>query len=272
MLDEGDKEKLIKQFEDCGLKLDPDSIVEIFTYERFSRYKGGEYLGDFFNVSLDIKVRTKQQRKFRSVTFEESRTFSSVMKSMMPVIAYFPTFVFDFPEKIYLTSRESTKTNPFYRQLFQDILDYAGRGHTIEEHITKRIRKPEYKMEWVGFLPVFRRSTEGEKIDQVIDLASQIVTQVVYKRWNEIFHENTGKKEIQINWDVEEGLKTSQEDGTEAEADEHDIYVRFQVKDGTDRFPIKTRSLGFRWFFFLFIVHTISGRSRYGQAVGFPFR
>ncbi len=260
-LDEGDKEKLVDNFSEEGLKLDPNSVQEIFTYEKYGDYSEGEHVGNFYETSLNIQIRSRSQRKFRSMAEAESGIFSRIMKLMMPVIAYFPTFVFDFPERIYLTSRKSTKTNPFYRQLFQDILDYAGRGHTIEEHITNRIRKPEYKLKWAGFIPTIKMSTEVEKIDQVIDIASQIVTKVVYKRWNEIFHEKTGNKEIQIAWDLEEGLKKRLDDGTEVESDEHDIFVKFQVKDGTDRFPIKTRSLGFRWFFsFLLFTQFRAGR------------
>ena len=30
---------------------------------------------------------------------------------------------------------------------------------------------------------------------------------------------------------------------------EHDIFISFQIRDGTRRFNVNDRSLGFRWFF-----------------------
>jgi len=247
--DEGDKEALGRKLADQGIRLDIGSLTDEFTYERYQQYKNGDYVGNYYETSLSVRVKSGKQRKFRNPTPDESGTFALAMRSMMPAIAYFPTFVFDFPEKIYLSNRNDDKTNAFYRSLFQDILDYADRGHTIEEHITNRVQKDSFQMDWSGFFPKFKRSTEHEQIDHVIDLASRTVTQVVYKKWNEIFNEDTGTKEIQITWDVEKGLMQELEDGTEAEPSEHDIFIGFRVKDGTDRFPINTRSLGFRWFF-----------------------
>jgi hypothetical protein len=83
----------------------------------------------------------------------------------------------------------------------------------------------------------------------VIDHAARTVTGVVYKKWNEIFGERIGNKEIIIDWDVDQGKKYDVESKGLIDTNEHDIYVEFQVKDGPDRFSIGTRSLGFRWFF-----------------------
>lgn len=247
--DDGDKESLSRKLMADGTKLDIDSLDDEFTYERYQQYDNGDFKGAFNATSLNLKVKSGKQRKFRKPTNEESKNFLTIMRSIMPAIAYFPTFVFDFPDKIYLTNRNEDKTNAFYRSLFQDILDYAGRGHSIEEHITNRVQKPSFSLDWSGFFPKFKQSTEHEQIDHVIDIASRTVTNVVYQKWNDIFNEETGTKEIQITWDVEKGLMQELEDGTEAEPTEHDIFIGFRVKDGTDRFPINTRSLGFRWFF-----------------------
>jgi hypothetical protein len=37
--------------------------------------------------------------------------------------------------------------------------------------------------------------------------------------------------------------------GTITETDEHDLFIKFQIRDGTRRFDVNDRSLGFRWFF-----------------------
>lgn len=270
-LGSSDVEDLAKAYLEDGLVLDTENFPEEITYERYQDYKSGNFLGSYYRTSLNIRVRGKRQRKFRTQEGDESKIFSLFMSRAMPMIAYFPTFVFDFPEKIYLSPRNSDRKNDFYRKLFQDILDYSGRGHTIEEHIISRIRRPKFKLEWIGFLPLIKKSNESDQIDQVIDIASETVTKVVIKRWNEIFKESTGKREIQIDWDVEKGLMQKLEDGSEEEPDEHDIYVSFRVKDGTDRFPIRTRSLGFRWFFSFLLFTQFRAARESGRPLVFLF-
>jgi hypothetical protein len=142
-----------------------------------------------------------------------------------------------------------SKTNDYYRKLFQDILDYDGRGQTISEHIVARIRKPELKLVWHGFFPEFQKSSESDKIDHVVARAAQTVTKVVFRKWNDVFNEDATGKEIDIEWGLDEGLKVENEDGSEADNELHDLFIRFRVKHGTQKYDIKDRSLGFRWFF-----------------------
>ena len=180
----------------------------------------------------------------------------------MPTIAYFPTFVFDFPQRIYLSSNRSSRKNAFYRQLFQDILDYGGKGFTIKDQITSRVRSEEFKLEWAGFFTIFRKSNEWDQIDHTIKNAARTVSSVVYSKWNEIFHEEIGSKEIEIEWDVDEGVQTKEQQESGQRSLEHDIFVQFRVRDGAETYDIENRSLGFRWFFaFLLFTQFRAGRS-----------
>ena len=250
LLDSGDREKIVKYLNDeYDLRADPSSIPDSFTYERFSSYENGDLKGSYYDTNFKLTIKSGQQRKFRVPVGDETSSVSEALRSIMPSIAYFPSFVFDFPERIFLSSRPVDTKNNFYRRLFQDILDFGGRSHTIKEHVVARVRKEEFQVEWVGFLPVFKKSNEKQQIDQVIDHAARTVTGVVYKKWNEIFGEKIGSKEIIIDWDVDQGKKYDFDSKSMIDTNEHDIYVEFQVKDGPDRFSIGTRSLGFRWFF-----------------------
>ncbi|WP_170324969.1 ATP-dependent nuclease [Ruegeria arenilitoris] len=250
LLDEGDREKIVEYLKtEYDLRADPASIPDRFSYERYSSYENGNLIGSYYDTSFELLVKTKQQRKFRVPIEDETTYVSEALRSLMPSIAYFPSFVFEFPERIFLSSRPAGAKNAFYRRLFQDILDFGGRGHTIREHIVSRIRKEEYRVDWVGFLPVFKKSNEKQQVDQVIDHAARTVTGVVYRKWNDIFGEEVGNKEIIIDWDVDQGQKYDLESKSLVDTNDHDIYVEFQVKDGPDRFSIGTRSLGFRWFF-----------------------
>ena len=249
LLESGDREKIVDYLNEYDIKANPSSIPDSFTYERFSKYKNGDLIGSHYSTNFDLFIKSGQQRKFRLPQGDEKKYISEVLRSVMPSIAYFPSFVFEFPERIFLSSRSAGAKNNFYKRLFQDILDFGGRGHTVSKHIVARVQKEEYKVEWVGFLPIFKKSNEKQQIDQVIDYAARTVTGVVYKKWNEIFGEKVDNKEIIIDWDVDQGKKFDPASKNTIQTNNHDIYVEFQVKDGPDRFSIGTRSLGFRWFF-----------------------
>lgn len=250
VLDDGDREKIISYLKDeYEIIADPSTLPDAFVYERYSSYQNGDLIGSYYDTDFELTIKTGRQRNFRTPKSDEAKHVSEALREYMPSIAYFPSFVFEFPERIFLSSRPAGAKNSFYRRLFQDILDFGGRGHTIREHIVSRVRKEEYRVEWVGFLPVFKKSNERQQIDQVIDHAARTVTGVVYKKWNEIFGEKIGNKEVIIDWDVEQGRKYDLDSKTYINTNDHDVYVEFQVKDGPDRFSIGTRSLGFRWFF-----------------------
>ena len=262
-LDDQDKDRIgeFLQYE-YSLHIDLSQVPNTFTYERLSEYRNGSLVGNFVRLGFSPLVKSVKQRKFRSPAGKELQQVQASIREILPTIAYFPTFVFDFPERIYLSSRRADLKNHFYRMLFQDILDHGEKGFTIKDHITQRVRKEEFRLNWAGFFTTFRRSTEWEQIDQVIAHAARTVSQIVYSKWNEIFSEDPGNKEIVISWDVEEGRPTKEQEEAGEVATEHDVFVQFRVKDGADTFPIETRSLGFRWFFsFLLFTQFRAARS-----------
>lgn len=81
-----------------------------------------------------------------------------------------------------------------------------------------------------------------------MDRASATVTKVVFGRWNKIFGEDTTGKEVAVLAEVAEG-ESVDEKGVKTKTQEHDVYVKFKIRDGTRRFDVNDRSLGFRWFF-----------------------
>src|SRR5262249_45820061 len=154
---------------------------------------------------------------------------------------------FEFPESIFLTERGGV-VDKFYRRVFQDILDYDGRGHTISKDILGRVHREELVIPWFSFLTAWNTSDDRDKIQHVMDRAGAAVTRLVFGRWNKIFGEDTRGKEIVISYEIFEG-ETLDKQGTKTKTQEHDVSVKFQIKDGTRRFNVNDRSLGFRWFF-----------------------
>lgn len=105
------------------------SLSEI-TFQRLQRFKNGDFVTSFFTLLGSYKVRSTNERKWRPPNAEEKVTVRDTIYGFTPDIAYFPTFVLNFPEKFYLSDRGNS-LDTFYRSVFQDILDFDGKGHTI---------------------------------------------------------------------------------------------------------------------------------------------
>ena len=221
----------------------PDEIV----FERQQRFERGDFKKNFFSLRTPLKVRGPKQRRWRDPTDEEDVVLRDLIYRYSPDIAYFPTFVFDFPETIFLTPRGSF-VDRFYRRVFQDILDYDGQGHTIEKDIVGRVRAEPLVIPWLQFLTSWLQHEDRPKIQHVVDRAGAAVTKLVFGRWNEIFGEDTRGKEVIITYETVQGEKVDDK-GVRTPTEEHDVYAKFQIRDGTRRFNVNDRSLGFRWFF-----------------------
>jgi len=255
--DDDDKASL-KKFakSELALELDAESLPSEFKIISTNKYEKSKHSGSPTTWAIDFNVKAARQRKFRVTKLDEWRALIGHLKPKLPKISYFPTSVFSFPSKIYLSGRDDDKKNNFYKKIFQDVLDYQGESLNIKDHIVDRVHSTEFLLPWVKFFAEFYNSGEKRKIDQVIDKASSAISDVIFSKWNEIFKEDAKNKEIIVEW----GTEDSGSDG----ASGHKVYITFHIKDGANRFEIADRSLGFRWFFcFLlftqFRAHRIGG-------------
>lgn len=246
-----DLEKLRADYaNETGLLISEDGLQPDFTVRLLHKYRKGDYVTSVRNINLpNLRVKTKRAQKFRAPDVDELKKFGRLVRAAIPTVAYYPTFVFDFPKRIYLTERDTSPRNRFYRQLFQDILDYDGNGYTIEESILDRLHKEETQGLWESWFSAFVGTTEEDKVKQVISRAERAVTKLVFSKWNEVFGEKVGAKEISIDLQYEKGRMIECEDGSEEEPIVHDAYIRFRIKDGANVYSVDDRSLGFRWFF-----------------------
>lgn len=244
---EEDKQNIAEAILEDDLIIDTESIPSEIVFERHQRFEDGDFKKSFFTLRTSLEIRGTKQRRWRDPTTEEKVKLRDTIYGLTPDIAYFPTFVFDFPETIFLTERGGV-VDQFYRTVFQDVLDFDGRGHTIEKDIVRRIRSPDMAVPWLSFLAAWTKHDDREKIQHVMDRASAAVTRLVFGRWNEIFGEDTKGKEIVISFDTVQGEKEGA-NGVRTQTNEHDVFIKFQIRDGTRRFNVNDRSLGFRWFF-----------------------
>lgn len=233
-----------------GLVFLSGKLPEKFVVKLVHKYKNGDFVSTKKEIEIEgLEVKTRRSKVFRAVKKDERDELMAIIWRMLPTIAYYPTFVFDFPKKIYLTNRDSSPRNKFYQQLFQDILDYDGNGYTINESILERLHKAETQGAWESWFSAFVGTSEEDKVKQVISRAERAVTKLVFSKWNEVFGEKFGSKTIEIDLQYEKGKTLKLTDGSEREATRHDAYIRFRIKDGSNIYSVEDRSLGFRWFF-----------------------
>ncbi len=237
-------EELLKERD---LEINVSTFPGVVVFERIQRFENGDFKKNFFTLMTPLEVKGRKQRKWREPIGDERVIVRDAIYSRAPRIAYFPTFVFEFPKAIFLTERGNL-VDKFYRRVFQDILDFDGRGQTIEKDIVRRVRRNDLVLPWAAFFSAWGANDDRDKIQQVMDRASIAVTRLVFGRWNKIFGEDTRGKEVSISFDVIEG-ETEDSAGAKTKTKEHDVQIKFQIKDGARRFDVNDRSLGFRWFF-----------------------
>jgi AAA15 family ATPase/GTPase len=246
---------------ELGIELQLDELPTEIKFERRQEFKSGDYYkSSFVLLSQPLVCKTNiKKKKWRTPTTEENKSIRDTIFGFTPDIAYFPTFVFDFPESFYLSERGG-KLDKFYRSVFQDILDHDGNKHSIEKDIVNRVRKKDHNLPWTNFLQNWIIGDDKTKVQHIIDRAGATVTKIVLGRWEKIFKEKSEGKEVVVTFEVDEGEILNAQ-GIKQKTEAHDVWVKFQIKDGTRRFNINDRSLGFRWFFsfMLFTQFRVSG-------------
>lgn len=247
ILDKSDKEYIARNRRDENFVLNVEEIPDEIETSVVIRFSRGDFVKRFRTVSGQWKVRSPKGKVWREATADQLRLIASRIYMRTPDVAYYPTFIFDFPEKIWLSARGST-VSQFYKSVFGDILTYGGADYSIQKDIINRVRADKFTLPFLEFLNEWRDDSNKEKIRHVIDHAQKTVTQVVFGRWNEIFKENAKDREVIVEFDIDEGRKRNDE-GKMVTTEQHDPYVKFRIKDGTRRFDVNDRSLGFRWFF-----------------------
>lgn len=152
-------------------------------------------------------------------------------------IAYFPTFLVDLPERIYLREHDDeTGINRHYRFVLQDILDSLGEGLDLEKHVCKRIEEFKEKETSAFWLSNLLGSAIRSPIDSLFQKLSNAITKEVLGSWQKVFQRAISAKSIAVEWNID-----AEKGGLP--------YASFYVSDGESRYAINERSLGFRWFF-----------------------
>jgi len=150
---------------------------------------------------------------------EDWRKVVKYIEENFPKILYYENFLFDFPQRIYLSGPDGLNSREIeYRKILQDILDSFDNKLTIESHLLERLNNPTPE-------------NEGA-LESLLGDISQKLTETIFSNWNEVFLKDSKEIELKTFKDAQKGH-----------------YLQLKIKQGKDRFSIDERSLGFRWFF-----------------------
>ena len=174
----------------------PDKIIvtDKLTYKNSTKV-GGEVIWSL----ASMKVRTGRQVKWRTYTVQEWTVIWKILRSSLPSIAYFPTFLSDIPKRIYLSGHEDDKLNSFYKKIFEDILHQIGPGYSIKSQILDRLQGDGEEGLISQIIAAFWGSPRRNMVQQLIDKAGAILSNVITDRWNDIFKTRPAGREIVIN-------------------------------------------------------------------------
>lgn len=218
-LDKDDVANIKKEF----LKKDfvISTIGEKITYTQkyhFENSKHNKSKDEFF-WNYNIIGKAKKARKEKKLANADALIANNYIVRYIPSILYFPNFLFDFPEKIYLNDDIDNEKHLFYQKIIQDTLDSLNNDLNINDHLITRIKSNE--------------DNDKRNLNSLIGKLQKKLTTVIFQKWNQIFNKELSEKEIIL-------LTGTDEIGT---------FIEFNIKDDVDTYRISERSLGFRWFF-----------------------
>lgn len=222
-------EKAIKTFaiKELGYKSFKD--VGPFTISQDYTFKDSAYVSNISMWSISLYGRKPNERseKYISKQSDEKNWTQLInyISKMLPRIIYFPNFLFEFPDRIFLDDVEKDKDkHKFYSAVVQDILDSLGTGANIETHILARAKSG--------------KTDDKKNLNSLLLKMSRHVTDIVFGAWSEIFKRKV-TKEISITYDID---------------DAKNVCLEFNVIDADGEYLVSDRSLGFRWFFVFFLL------------------
>jgi AAA ATPase-like protein len=234
--DEEDEHVIAKAIRDQhGITL--SRLIGSFSIEQSYQFKNSVVIAgqpkNTWYISLEGKK--KGQRSPRELAGADWQAAVATIRERLPSILYFPNFLFELPDRIYLEPVDTdSEKHAFYRAVLQDVLDAIGEHTNLTDHVLARAKR--------GSLH------EKRSLESVLLKMGSHITTTVFSSWDRIFRRPTGRKEIIIDIDK----------------DEVGWFVQLRLKDGSDLYSISERSLGFRWFFAFLLLTQYRGFRKNG--------
>lgn len=230
-------EQLIKDFMRKELGFILIEPIERITVHRKICFKDSNQDPTRNSNLWSIKLKgTKGNKSKKIVDFKSAEAgwpkVVEFITSLMPSVLYFPNFLFDFPDRIYLEDlpQIEDKKSKFYRLVLQDILDSLDQDLNLDIHVLDRAKSGEGR--------------DQKHLDHVLLSMGRHVTDTVFGAWNKIFDQHVEGKRVQIACNRDEKSR---------------YFIEFKLEDADGYFYINQRSLGFRWFFVFLLLTKYRG-------------
>ena len=184
--------------------------------------------------------KKKGARKFTDVDITGTcwSAFCALVNAYLPEIVYFPTFLFDMPDRIVLNPvGKEAPSDKLYRTIVENVGRATPTPIDVKKALVERITTPETPGEI--FLGLFSLSNNRQQqVESAINQMSHHLSETVLDNWTKIFGGAKGDRAIRLKLGVDKHSD-----------DTPRVYVQFTVRDGTETYDIEERSTGFRWFF-----------------------
>jgi energy-coupling factor transporter ATP-binding protein EcfA2 len=244
-LDDAD-EAAIAEYALKTLRMPLTRSIRAFSIRQNYEFRNSRLLDGQPEVIWEIDLygkspRTKQEKELQGDKWE---LLTSHIENLLPTVHYFPNFLFDFPDRIYLDAAPSEPDkHQFFKQLMQDVLDAIGSGANLNDHVLARAQSAQ---------PFDKKSLES-----VLLAMGANITSTVFRHWNKIFNKAITDKEIVVGIDQDA---------------EGRWFLTLRLRDAQELYSVSERSLGFRWFFtFLLLTQYRGFRQDASKSVLFLF-
>lgn len=208
-------------------------IEDEFEVKNVFEYEDSSCVSKSTEWNVSIIGKTSRMKEAKALSDSESYWDSAVdfiKDSLLPPIIYYPNFLFDFPDKIYLEfiTEEDDKISQIYRDVIQDVLNSMQKKLDIEKHLLDRYKSG-------------KQHDRASMASVLQKLSSRIETDV-FSIWKDLLKIDRSGLQLTFGQSIEE--------------DEKGLFLQVKVKEGDQDYFIRERSLGFRWFFsFILFTH-----------------
>lgn len=236
-------ELAIKKFAEDNCNYILTEKIDKITITKSKTFANSKSTGstNYWNIRLIGKHKGSRSKKVIDLSSKEKEwqcITTYIRDNLLPTILYFPNFLFDFPERIYLEDidedSKKQKEHLFYKKIIQDLLDSLNQSLNIQVHIVDRKRSGN-------------DNDENSLKKILLDLSRELNNNIL-GAWNEIFKRKISNKRILVEAKLDRTIDK--------------VYLEFMIEDD-GYFAINQRSLGFRWFFaFLLFTKYRGYRSR----------
>lgn len=236
-----------------GIKANLTYLKEFWITVR-EKFENSSHINTQTSWALAMKYPPVKKRPGKLVTDKDWHILHKALRLGLPKIQYFPTFLFQIPERIYLNRRDADVQTKFYAELFADIIRDTHPDYDMQKQVIDKIEGFEPTVNFAEFFPAYWSSREKLQIEHVFHAASRHLSKVVFGNWSQMFGTSVTDKEVVITSQIEDGGENRRY-----------IYLEIKIKDGPSIYNVRDRSLGFRWFF-CFLLFTMFRASRKNES------